>query len=83
MREYFFTDALGHFLATLFWEEKKNVNHQWIPANWPYLTPPPLISQKAKFFFDLFHILFFFYRKIVVGLTALAYFPKICSKGGS
>ncbi len=46
------------------------------------VTDPPLISPKAKNFFDLFHILFFFIGKLEGGVNCPLIFPKICSKGG-
>jgi hypothetical protein len=47
----------------------------------PYLTDP-LISPKAENFFDLFHVLFFFSRKIGGGLTDPPYFPENMLEGG-
>jgi len=39
----------------------------WIYCISGYPANCPLVSPKAKFFFDLFHILFFFHRKIEGG----------------
>jgi len=52
------------------------------PANYPPHLTVPLFRRRRKFFLTFSTYVFFFYRKIVVGLTVLPYFPENMLEGG-